>query len=693
MQPLRADDPVRIAGYRLVGRLGAGSMGRVFLGRAPSGDLVAVKVVHTRFASRQDRRDRFLREISAVRGIDPAYVAPVLDHDADAAEPWLATAYLPGLNLRQAVEAHGPLPAESVRTLGAALADGLVAIHGAGVLHRDLKPSNLVLTPDGPKVVDFGIARPDGADTITMPGSLLGTPGYIPPERIRDRDSTRAGDVFALGALLVYAATGGGPFGAGSAQALLYRTQFEEPRLDKLHAALESDPELVGIIEGCLARDPRRRPTAVELAGRFAGTPGGSGTRWLPDDVAASVTRLGEETPTGPASPDTPHGRRTVLAIGLVATVAVGLGPSARERPRAVARRPADGRTPLWMYRSPDGENRHWFIRPTVAGNVVYLSSTKGVHALSCSRGELLWTANQGRPVYSGVAVMAASEADPRGSGTVLFSDRFLRAVQASDGSPVSGWKEPGLGFTGVPAVIGEQVCLCDSVGYLTAYDGATGLKRWRLRLPLSGRDGGTDLSEADSSGAAASGADWSGAEPGLDPVVAGGRVYVAPGGLFAVDTATRTVKWRFDEADAAPVVHGGLVYSAGAHHVHALDAATGAVRWSRDVGGQVTGGVTVADGLTFAGDASGRLHVLDAATGRPRWRFDTDGPLRAAPSAAAGTVYAAADHDRLYAIGTSDGRLRWSHPLGRQTKVHARLWHDRVLVCVDRTRLCAFPL
>ncbi|WP_308207598.1 serine/threonine-protein kinase [Actinomadura madurae] len=479
MQPLRADDPARIAGYRLVGRLGAGSMGRVFLGRAPSGDLVAVKVVHTRFAGRQDRRDRFLREISAVCGIDPAYVAPVLDHDADAAEPWLATAYLPGLNLRQAVEAHGPLPAESVRTLGAALADGLTAIHQAGVLHRDLKPSNLVLTPDGPKVVDFGIARPDGADTITMPGSLLGTPGYIPPERIRDRDSTRAGDVFALGALLVYAATGKGPFGGGSAQALLYRTQFEEPRLDGLYAALAGDPELVEIIEECLARDPRQRPTAGELAGRFAGTPGGSGTRWLPDDVAASVARLGEAPPTGRASPDTPPPptRRAVLAIGLAATVAVGLGPSARERPRAGTRRPAGtgGRSPLWMYRSPDGENGHWFIRPTVAGDVVYLSSTKGVHALSCSRGELLWTANQGTPVYSGVAVMAAPEADPHGSGTVLFSDGFLRAVQASDGSPISGWKEPGLGATGVPVVIGEQVCLCDSVGYLTAYDGAKG--------------------------------------------------------------------------------------------------------------------------------------------------------------------------------------------------------------------------
>ncbi|OLT35450.1 hypothetical protein BJF79_32345 [Actinomadura sp. CNU-125] len=669
MEPLRADDPARIGDYRLVARLGAGGMGRVFLGRAPSGDPVAVKVVHARFARRQDRRDRFAREIAAVRGIDPAYVAPVVDHDADAAEPWLATAYLPGLTLRQAVELHGPLPGPSVRTLAAALARALTAIHRAGVLHRDLKPSNLVLTPDGPRVVDFGIARPDGADTITMPGTLLGTPGYLPPERIRDRRSGRPDDVFALGAVLVYAATGEGPFGSGSAPVLLYRTQFEEPRLDALRAVLGGEPDLVDLIADCLARDPLRRPAAADLAGRIARFPDPVGTRWLPDDVAAGVTHADGAIPVTRGPRARARSRRAVLSLGAATAVLASLGPSAHGmRPAAGVRTGGAGaRTPLWTYRSPDGANGHWFTRPTVAGDVVYVGSTRGLHAVNCARGELLWTANRGFPVRSGV--LATTDA-------VLFSDGALCSVQASDGSPAVGWREPRVPPTGVPAVSGDRVLVCDSTGRLSAYDGRTGAPDWRLRL--TDRDADTDRARLDGA---------------LDAVAAGGLVYAAPAGLFAVDPAARDVRWRFEAATDAPAVHGGAVHTAGGEHVHALDAATGTVRWSRGLGRRVTGGVTVADGLVFAGDDSGRLHALDVRTGRPRWRFDTGGPLRAAPAVAAGTVYAGSDHDRLYAIGTSDGRLRWSHPVGRQTNVRPQIWRDRVLVCLDFTRLCAFRL
>ncbi|MBE1532877.1 protein kinase domain-containing protein [Actinomadura algeriensis] len=672
MQSLRAGDPAQVGGYRLLARLGAGSMGRVFLGHGPSGDLVAVKIVHARFAHRQDRRERFAREIAAAQGIDSAYVAPVVGHDADAAEPWLATAYLPGLTLREAVAVHGPLPARSVRALGAALARALAAIHDAGVVHRDLKPSNLILTPDGPRLVDFGIARPDGAETITAPGSVLGTPGYIPPERIRERRSGRAGDVFALGALLVYAATGEGPFGSASTQVLLYRTQFEDPRLDALRTALDGEPELVGVLAGCLARDPRRRPTAGELVRRMTGAPGAAGTGWLPDEVAADVTHAGEAPPARLGGAKGAVGRRAVLSLGAAVTLLAALGPPARGTPPVRAGRSvsADGRSPLWTYRSPDGEHRHWFNRPTVAGNAAYLSSTRGVHALDCSRGDLLWTANHGIPVYADVV--------PVSGEVVVFSDGFLRAVQIADGSPALGWHEPRVSVTGSPAVAGGQVYLCDSTGRLAAYDGRTGRRRWSMRLVGPDSDGGADRFRI---------------EGNLDPVVAGGRLYVAPGGLFAVDPATRDVHWRFEEATTAPVVRDGLVYAAGADHVHALDGTSGEVRWSRDVGGRVSGGVTIADGLVVAGDDSGRVHALDARTGRPRWRFDTGGPLPTPPAAAAGTVYAGSDHDRLYAIGTAEGRLRWSHPLGRQTKVHAQVWRDRVLVCVDLTLLCAFPL
>ncbi|GAA2401124.1 hypothetical protein GCM10010191_05460 [Actinomadura vinacea] len=706
MEPLGADDPTRIGGFELIARLGAGGMGRVFLGRAASGDLVAVKVIHARFAQRADRRERFAREIHAAGSIDPAYVAPIVDHDLGADEPWLATAYLPGLTLRQAVELHGPLPGPAVRALAVALARALTAIHGAGVLHRDLKPSNLVLTSDGPRVVDFGVARPDGTDTITMPGAVLGTPGYIPPERIRDRRSDAAGDVFALGAVLVYAATGEGPFGTGSAQVLLYRTQFQEPSLDGLETALD-DPELTELIARCLARDPGRRPPPDEIAGRFAGAPALAGVRWLPQEVAAGVSEAGGTPQAAVRSWFGPRTRRrTVLALVAATAVVAPLGAVAHGASVGRPRRPSRSRSPLWSYASPDAENRHWFNRPTVAGDRVYLSSTKGIHALSCGEGRVLWTASRGVPVFSGVAVME--------QGTVLLSDGQLWALAASDGSPLPQWSNTTVGRTGTPAVVGGLTLVCDSAGRLVAYDRLTGRRRWDVRLVTPGPDKNMDpfpgdgidpfpvngMRRVDHAGRRRFGsapvpmttAGWR-VEGALDPVYAGGLIYVAPGGLFAVDPAARAVRWRFAEATGAPAVRGGLLYTAGADHVHAIDAASGARRWSRDVGAMVSSGVTVTDGLVLAGDDTGRLHALDAGTGRPRWRFDTYGPLRATLAAAAGAVYAGSDGDRLYAIETADGSLRWSRPVGRQTRVHPEVWRDRVFVCVDLTHLYAFRL
>jgi hypothetical protein len=363
-----------------------------------------VKVVRARLAQRRDHRERFALEIAAVRGIDPVYIAPVVDHDVDADEPWLATAYLPGLNLRQAVRTHGPAPAPSVRALGTALARALRSIHRAGTLHRDLTPSNLMLTPEGPRVVDFGIACPDGSATDTIPGSLLGTPGYIPPERIRDRVSDRAGDVFGFGALLFYAATGEGPFGSGSTQVLLYRTQFEEPRLDALRAALDRDPELFETIACCLAPDPEGRPTTEELVGRFTGVPATSRNRRLPEAVATSADHAGEAAPKGYGAWIAAFGRRAFFRLGLSTALLVVLNSSAPGRLRAAARRSVRlyGRSLLWPYRIPDGGNRRWFDRLNAAKDAVHLDSIRGLHALSGSCGGLLWTADPGGPVRSG---------------------------------------------------------------------------------------------------------------------------------------------------------------------------------------------------------------------------------------------------------------------------------------------------
>lgn len=209
MQPLDPGEPQNIGAYRLLGRLGAGGMGRVYLGRSAGGRTVAVKVVHPHFALDEEFRARFRREVEAARRVGGQWTAPVLDADPEATVPWVATGYVAGPALSQAVTEHGPLPAHSVRVLGAGLAEALAAVHGLELVHRDVKPSNVLLTLDGPRLIDFGIARAtDGTASLTSTGVSVGSPGYMSPEQILGRGVTGAADVFSLGAVLAYAATG-----------------------------------------------------------------------------------------------------------------------------------------------------------------------------------------------------------------------------------------------------------------------------------------------------------------------------------------------------------------------------------------------------------------------------------------------------------------------------------------------------
>lgn len=223
MQELQGGDPSHIGPYRLLGRLGAGGMGRVFLGRSAGGRPVAVKVIREELAGDAGFRTRFRREVAGARLVSGLFTAPVVDADLDAPVPWLATAYVPGLSLTDTVAAHGPLPAASVLALAAALAEGLSAIHAAGVVHRDLKPSNVLLAVDGPRIIDFGIARAAEATALTHTGLVVGSPGFMSPEQAEGREVGPPSDVFSLGAVLTFAATGEGPFGAGSTAALVYR--------------------------------------------------------------------------------------------------------------------------------------------------------------------------------------------------------------------------------------------------------------------------------------------------------------------------------------------------------------------------------------------------------------------------------------------------------------------------------------
>ncbi|MFF4353670.1 serine/threonine-protein kinase [Streptomyces sp. NPDC001530] len=289
MQPLGVDEPTVVGPYRLLGRLGSGGMGRVYLGRSAGGRTVAVKIVHPHFALDEEFRARFRREVEAARRVGGAWTAPVLDADPDASVPWVATGYAAGPSLAAAVaDGGGPLPVHSVRVLGAGLAEALSAVHALGLVHRDVKPSNVLLTLDGPLLIDFGIARAtDGTASLTSTGVSVGSPGYMSPEQILGKGVAGAADVFSLGAVLAYAATGESPFPGDSSAALLYKVVHEEPQLGTMEG------ELRELVTACLAKDSGARPTPDEVAVRLA--PQGAArlvtAGWLPGALVEQVSR------------------------------------------------------------------------------------------------------------------------------------------------------------------------------------------------------------------------------------------------------------------------------------------------------------------------------------------------------------------------------------------------------------------
>ncbi|MFI0217343.1 serine/threonine-protein kinase [Streptomyces lydicus] len=293
LAPLGPRDPRRIGAYRLIGRLGEGGMGRVFLARSDRGRTVAVKLVRAELADEEEFRARFRREVRAAQQVGGEWTAPVLDADTEAETPWLATGYIAGPSLQQVVGGGPPLPERTVRILAAGLARALRSIHAAGIIHRDLKPSNVLVTIDGPRVIDFGIARAlEGVagNGVTRTGAAVGSPGFMSPEQVRGEPLGPACDVFSLGSVLAYAATGRQPFGTAesAAHALMFRVAEEEPDLTGVPEGLR------GLISACLAKDPAQRPTPEHLValaedGVDAG-PGADEEPWLP---GALIARLG----------------------------------------------------------------------------------------------------------------------------------------------------------------------------------------------------------------------------------------------------------------------------------------------------------------------------------------------------------------------------------------------------------------
>ncbi|MEU9344441.1 protein kinase [Streptomyces sp. NPDC048278] len=344
MAALEPGDPRSVGDYQLLRRLGAGGMGRVFLGRSPGGRAVAVKVVHAELVAGQPEfRSRFRREVEAARKVSGAFTAPVVDADPDAPLPWLVTSYIAGPSLQDAVAERGPLPAATVLELAAGLAEALTSIHAAQLVHRDLKPSNVLLAEDGPRVIDFGIARSVESVTITRAGLMVGSPGFMSPEQVAGGEVTGASDVFALGAVLTYAATGGNPFGNGPTPALLYRVVHDEPDITAV-----GDPALAALIADCLAKDPAHRPTPREILTRIG--PAAGATAFLARPAAdprtaltggsapapAATRPLTRAAPAPAAAPGGGVGRRALLVSGgVLAVAALGAVPVAHVLNRA----------------------------------------------------------------------------------------------------------------------------------------------------------------------------------------------------------------------------------------------------------------------------------------------------------------------------------------------------------------------
>ncbi|MBJ8337669.1 serine/threonine protein kinase [Antrihabitans sp. YC3-6] len=285
MRPLAAADPSRIGDYRLLGVLGSGGMGTVYLGRNSRGRTLAVKVVRPELSHDPSFRMRFQREVTAARRVAGPYTAPVLDADVNAERPWLATGYVAGLSLNEAVELYGPLPERSLHVLADGLARALITVHDAGIVHRDLKPSNVLLTSEGPKVIDFGIARAAEDSVLTTTGEVIGSPNFMCPEQVTGGATLGpAGDVFSLGGVLVYAATGHGPFGEGSVVAMLWRVVQEDPDLTGVPSSL------LPIISACLDKEPARRPTPRQLLDQLANFGRTDTVGWLPRPVLEHIS-------------------------------------------------------------------------------------------------------------------------------------------------------------------------------------------------------------------------------------------------------------------------------------------------------------------------------------------------------------------------------------------------------------------
>ncbi|MEV0775013.1 PQQ-binding-like beta-propeller repeat protein [Streptomyces sp. NPDC050428] len=730
LSPLTHDDPAGLAGFRLLARLGHGGMGTVYLARSAGGRTVALKTMHPSIATDPASRTRFRLETDAARVIGGHHGASVVDADPLAPTPWLATEYVLGPPLDDAIDLCGPLPEVSVRALGAALAGALAQLHASDVVHRDLKPSNVMVTAYGPKIIDFGIARASGDDHLTRAGAAAGTPAFMSPEQAIGQEHTPTGDVFALAGVLLYAATGHGPFGTGQAADLLYRVRYADPDLTGLPQAL------IPILGACLAKDPDRRPTTHDLAGQLHSGQGHFADH-LPDALLADIARRASEVwqhrperlpvPSDHATAETVPvttapglSRRKLFTISggaLLATTGIGAGvwASTRERNSDTSESTGSGKAPaaLWR-RSIATASPAELGRPLVVGDKLIVTTRDGMSAVEASSGRSLWSENQ-----------VLSSWDVATDGENLFAVDYslspreglrIAQIDLDDGALM----DPAVtekAYNG--KLVGNQL-LCvsgDAAWLLTARvrkedtDESSGIGPERGWLIASfSLSTGKKLTELILDEPVPEDYPWvTGVRAVGSSLVLFFRTESGGVDVLVCDTRTGTGVWRApldlnaDDAARSPVAVDGKHLYTSSDAVRARRTTDGEEAWSYQ-GADVTGygPPTVKDGVVYVVEAAGEagaagargLVAISADTGALLWReknpVSSGHELKVAPSVGDKYIY---KHSAagLRAIDLRTHETAWLHPepLDRFTA----LMTAGLLIGVGEGPMVALPL
>ncbi|MFD5637744.1 PQQ-binding-like beta-propeller repeat protein [Streptomyces sp. NPDC127077] len=658
-----AEQPRYAGQYLLETRLGSGGMGIVHLARSASGLRLAVKVVHAEFSQVPEFRGRFRQEVAAARRVSGAFTAPVVDADPEAERPWMATLFIPGPTLAEHVKRNGAMSTDRLRHLMAGLAEALRDIHRAGVVHRDLKPSNVLLAEDGPKVIDFGISRPSDSELRTETGKLIGTPPFMAPEQFsRPRHVGPAADVFALGSVIVHAATGSGPFDSDSPYLVAYQVVHDEPDLTGV------PEELLDLVARCLAKEPEDRPTPDELMAALRSVSASYETRtFIPEQRTSGEGPVPPERKPRPR-PERPEGaedrthvaarkrggrRRRLPALVAAAGLAVVAGAV------GVFGLPGGSQSPAAEHHTtpPSGSAfRPWNLDLKVSG-----SRSAGQprcaytpKALLCVRPGVLAAAvdpDDGKVLWSrsdpGDASTFSTPAPVLSGGLLLVgSENGLRLTALDPATGATRWSRDVSRYSGGFVPVAGVVLLTGSDSRVTALDAATGKEKWRHAIP------GMTMPQLRTYG---DGVAYAVAAPAVTET----RV-------AAVDPRTGAVKWQRrveGRLDLVAARDGSAWFTTVTVDLYAdavlrYDVATRTLHRTALRIPQAQAQTVLRGDTAYLLGSEGSLVAVDTRTSKQLWRVETSVTKASAPVVSGHRLYLSAVDGRLIAVDTDKGVL-----------------------------------